>query len=158
VFSGEKESLSLTVVRGQGCSGTISEAGIGTIGLVWIGKTVWVHVSTLPANEYVKTDTSNPAVKQATSACLMSNFLSTVTVTGNPAGTRATTVISGQHAVVVTVLDTTDNKNESAYVTDSAKPLLLRISEPGTGLVNFTGYGATRSLTAPPSSEVVSAG
>jgi hypothetical protein len=160
ISSGEKESISLTLVRGQGCAGTVTVGGVGTVGLVWIGKTVWLRAPTMPANEYVKTDTSNPQVKNITSECSMSGFLSGVTATGDVAGTRARTTINGKPAVVVTVVNPSDGHNESAYVTDTAEPLLLRLSEASSagGLLNFTGYGATRSLTPPPSSKVVSAG
>src|SRR5262249_40191649 len=40
--SGQKLSLAITVVRGKGCTGTISESKSGSFQVIYLGKSVWV--------------------------------------------------------------------------------------------------------------------
>jgi hypothetical protein len=63
------------------------------------------------------------------------------------------TTVNGQPAIGLK--DTGDSA--ALYVSDSARPMILKVYDPGSGggNMNFSNYGSTPALSYPPSSEVV---
>jgi hypothetical protein len=144
--------IDLTIVRGLGCSGTIFQ-GTTTSKLIWIGQTVYEHTSGMPTNEWMKGASTSPAVQGLIDLCNPSNLLAPLTAVGVGSATRSVTVYHGQPALALTLPGTQQDPSQtgSIVVTDTQNPLLLDISEPGSGAFAFTGYGATKTITPPTS-------
>jgi hypothetical protein len=60
-------------------------------------------------------------------------------------------VYHGQPALALTLPGTEQDPSQtgSIVVTDTQKPVLLNVSEPGSGAFAFTGYGATKTIAPP---------
>jgi hypothetical protein len=67
---------------------------------------------------------------------------------GVGAATRSVAEYHGQPALALTLPGTQQDPSltGSIIVTDAQKPLLLDISEPGSGAFTFTGYGVTKTI------------
>ena len=144
--------VDLTIVRGLGCSGTIYQ-GTTTSKLIWVGQTVYEHTSGMPTNEWMEGPSSASAVQGLIDLCNPSSLLAPLTETGITSATRSVTVYHGQPALALTLPGTQQDPSQtgSIVVTDTQEPLLLDISEPGSGAFAFTGYGATKTITPPAS-------
>jgi hypothetical protein len=145
--------VDLTIVRGLGCSGTIYQSTT-TSKLIWIGQTVYEQTSGMPANEWMKGPSTASAVQGLIDLCNPSSLLAPLTAAGVSSATRSVTVYHGQPALALTLPGTQQDPSQtgSIVVTDTQKPLLLDISEPGSGAFAFTGYGTTKTITPPASS------
>jgi hypothetical protein len=145
--------VDLTIVRGLGCSGTIYQSTT-TSKLIWIGRTVYEQTSGMPANEWMKGPSTASAVQGLIDLCNPSSLLAPLTAAGVSSATRSVTVYHGQPALALTLPGTQQDPSQtgSIVVTDTQKPLLLDISEPGSGAFAFTGYGTTKTITPPASS------
>ena len=164
--SGQTYDLDLTLVRAQGCAGTIAQAGTGSFKLIAIGDKVWIE----PDQQFwEKAGGADAAVlKQVSGKYLTVKATSQLgsldgfckpgqlagsfggTITGLVKGETAT--ISGQPALQIK--DTGDSA--SIFVSDTAKPELLRISDGSQGTLDFSGYNSPVTLTAPPAAETLS--
>lgn len=164
--SGQAYDLDLTLVRAQGCAGTIAQAGTGSFKLIAIGDKVWIE----PDQQFwEKAGGADAAVlKQVSGKYLTVKATSQLgsldgfckpgqlagsfggTITGLVKGETAT--ISGQPALQIK--DTGDSA--SIFVSDTAKPELLRISDGSQGTLDFSGYNSPVTLTAPPAAETLS--
>jgi len=144
--------VDLTIVRGLGCSGTIVQ-GTTTSKLIWIGKTVYEHTSGMPANEWLRGASTASDIQGLIALCNPSSLLAPLSAIGVSSATRSVTVYHGQPAVALTLPGTQQDPSltGSIVVTDTQTPVLLDISEPGSGAFAFTGYGATKTI-APPAS------
>ena len=144
--------VDLTIVRGLGCSGTIFQ-GTTTSKLIWVGPTVYEHTSGMPTNEWMEGASTSSALQGLIDLCNPSSLLAPLTATGISSATRSVTVYHGQPALSLTLPGTQQDPSQtgSIVVTDTQEPLLLDISEPGSGAFAFTGYGATKTITPPAS-------
>ena len=142
--------VDLTIVRGLGCTGTIYQ-GTTTSKLVWVGPTVYEHTSGMPANEWMKGASTDSAVQDLIGLCNPNSHLAPLTAAGVSSATRSVTAYHGQPALTLTLPGTQQDPSRTGtiVVTDTQSPLLLDISEPGTGAFAFTGYGATKTITPP---------
>ena len=165
--SGQTFSIDLTLVKGKGCQGTISEGNVGSFKLVYDLSTVWVlpdskfyQASGVPAaaqtvldGKYLKVKaTSGNGIGSLAQICNVSNLLNQFTKDASPTAKGVNTTVAGQPAVKIT-----DNTGTGfAYVTDTAPPKLLQVTKPGTGggTITFT-YGTATSITPPPASQVI---
>jgi hypothetical protein len=168
--SGHKVSIALTVVRGKGCTGTISLAKSGSLQVVVLGKSVWIKpddrflkfftgsnaslVLSQLSGKWLKdsaSDTSGPG--SLVSACTVTSLLGHATLATDQwvKGTRTT--LNGQPVLLIS--DVTEQG--TFYVTDTANPELLRITTTGTDVTTtgYSGYGTPATITPPPASEVV---
>ena len=145
-------SVDLTIVRGLGCSGTIVQ-GTATAKLIWIGKTVYAHSAGMPANTWMRGADDLASVQGLIALCRPSSLLAPLSAAGVSGATRSVTVYDGQPALALTLPGTEQDpgQTESIIVTDTPKPVLLDISDPGVGEFTFTGYGAAKTI-APPKS------
>jgi hypothetical protein len=161
--SGQDITLDLMLLRGQGCQGKLSLPKQGSFQMIFMGQNLWIQ----PDNQFWQ---SAGGLDSGTLALVSGKYLTLSagsslsdfkqlcdvrTVTDGVQGTTglakgATTTIDGQH-----VLQLTDRKdNQSAYVTISAKPELVRLTDQ-TSHLDFTGYGQPVTLTPPPASQTV---
>lgn len=168
--SGVTIGINLSLVRGTGCVGTMSEksakGNVGSFRLVTIGKQVWVQPD---RTFWVKAGHASPAVLQVVSGKYLrvtststlgdfSAFCDTTTLASSfepvPANLRkgATATIAGQRALQIT--EPTDTA--SLYVSDTAQPRVLRLAAGSQGNLDFTDYGAPVKIAAPPPSETLS--
>ena len=146
------QSVDLTIVRGLGCSGTIVQ-GTTKWKLIWIGKTIYAHQSGMPANEWMRGASSASNLQGLIALCQPSSLLGSLATSGVSSATRSVTVYGGQPALSLTLPVTQNNVQPgSIVVTDTQTPVLLDISEPGTGHFTFTGYGATKTIAPPAAS------
>jgi hypothetical protein len=154
-ISGGPASLSvhLTIVRGLGCTGTIVQ-GITKSKLIWIGKTVYAHTAGMPANEWMRGTSSASNVQGLLALCTPSSFLAALSGPGVSNATRSVTVYDGQPALAISLPGTGQGNGQSGsiVVTDTATPVLLNISAPGSGSFTFTGYGAAKTIAPPAAS------
>lgn len=144
-------SMDLTIVRGLGCTGTIVQ-GTTKSRLIWIGKTVYAHTAGMPANEWMRGASSASNVQGLIDLCKPSSLLAPLSASGIGSATRSVTAYDGQQALALALPGTNQGGNGqpgSIVVTDTKTPVLLKISEPGTGSLTFTGYGA-QTMIAPP--------
>jgi hypothetical protein len=165
--SGQQIGLSLTLVHGKGCDGSMSVQNRGSFLLIMIGTAVWLK----PDETFWKSvGGSDPAVLKI----LAGKYMKTSAKGGlgglgqlcdpgklfgssfeNPTGIvkAKNATISGQPA-----LEIKDAKgSDAAYVSVSARPQFLRITGTGSsrGQLDFTGYGTPVTLTAPPASQTL---
>lgn len=160
--SGTTIGLNLGIVRGMGCSGSMSISKEGSFLILKIGKKLWFK----PDNAFWKySGASTPAELQLVSGkipettstsgvgafanlCDMKQLLGGST-TGLVKG--STTTISGQSA-----LQLTDTAHSGTIdVSLSADPELVRLFAPGSADLDFTGYGVPVALTPPPASATI---
>lgn len=152
VAGGTSASLfvDLTIVRGLGCSGTILQ-GTTTSKLIWIGNTVYEHSSGMPTDEWMRGASTASGVQDLIALCNPNSLLAPLSATGVSSATRSVGVYHGQPALDLTLPGTAQDPSQTGLivVTDTPKPVLLDISEPGSGAFAFTGYGATKTITPP---------
>jgi hypothetical protein len=152
--------LDVTLVRGQGCAGTMALKGTGTVKLVAIGKEVWIK----PDRQFwEKAGGSNAAavlqvlsgkymkVKATSQLGSLSGFCGPSQLAGSfghtPAGLTKgkTATISGQ--ATLQIKDTGDSA--SLFVSETAKPQIVEIAGGSQGTLTFSDYNSPVKLTAP---------
>jgi hypothetical protein len=166
--SGQDISLNLAITKTGSCRGTMSEPGSGSLKIVATGQTMWLQMSAkfwasqgmtssgeanMLAGKYISVPESNPSMGAFSELCspsgLASNFKGKGTLKK-----EAESTIDGQKVLAIE-----DSANNAvAYVTDTATPELVRVTGSGSDrgdIINFTGYGDTVQITAPPSSDVI---
>lgn len=172
--AGQQVSLDLTMASGKGCRGTVSEQGVGSFAMVVIGKTVWLKPDaafyqklagqdkakqlavSLLAGKYLKeTTSSNASLGSLAGVCSLRGMMDSASkpTASDPARKTGMAEIDGQRALV---LATTKDPG-TLYVTDTAKPEMLRIVAPGSsgGQLSFTYYSSPVVITPPPADTVV---
>jgi len=163
--SGQPLSIDLTIVKGKGCQGSLSEGSVGSFKLVYTGGTVWVlpdskfyqsnnvpaAVTSILNGKWLEVKGTTSGIGTIANLCTMSTLLGQFTGdAGNAKGVKTT--LNGQPAVKIT--DNTDKGY--AYVTDTAPPQLLQVTKPGAGggTINFS-YNTATTITPPPASQVI---
>jgi hypothetical protein len=160
-------TFSITLVKGKGCAGTVSDGTNNTVAVVMIGNTVWVKpsdnawkkspIGTDPAalaalsGKYIKVSAgselgSGSALCHMLAAMGNSGALQSV-VKGSPA------TVNGQPC-----LQLKDPGGAGyEYVSDTARPVLVRLVVPSSdgGTFDFSDYGAVTTITAPPASQTL---
>jgi len=83
--------------------------------------------------------------------CNPSSLLAPLSATGISGATRSVTVNHDRPALDLTLPGTAQDPGQTGLIvaTDTQQPLLLDISEPGSGAFAFTGYGATKTIAPP---------
>ena len=163
--SGQTYDLALTLVRSEGCAGTMALTGTGSVQLVAIGKEVWIK----PDRQFwKKAGGSDPAVlkllngkymkvKATSQLGSLSGFCGPSQLAGSFGHTVAglskgkTVTISGQKTLQIK--DPGDSA--SLYVSESAKPLIVEIAGGSQGTLMFSDYNTAQKLTAPPKRETL---
>jgi hypothetical protein len=70
-------------------------------------------------------------------------------LSGVTSAARSVTVQDGQPALSLSLPGTAGAQGGTIVVTDTATPVLLNISQPGSGNLTFSRYGATKTITPP---------
>ena len=141
-------SLDLTIVRGLGCSGTIVQ-GTTKWRLIWTGKTVYAHTARMPANEWMRGASSAADLQGLVDLCKPGSLLAPLSASGVTSAVRSVTTYEGQPALALNWTNSNNGQPGSIVVTDTQTPVLLNISEPGSGNFTFTGYGAATTIEPP---------
>jgi hypothetical protein len=146
-------SVDLTIVRGVGCSGTIVQ-GTTKWTLIWTGNTVYAHSAQMPTNEWMRGTSNQSNLQGLVDLCMPSSLLAPLSASAATSAARSVTVFDGQQALALSLAGTDQGNSqpESIIVTDTQTPLLLDISQPGTGTLTFTGYGAAKTIAPPAAS------
>jgi hypothetical protein len=163
--SGQTIGLNLAIKGTKGCQGSMSVQGKGSFVLTVIGQTTWIKpddqfwrtyggtnaaVLQLLSGKYMKVSTTGNGLASLASLCNLNQLAGGFKSPGHAAKGKSTT-ISGTPALQLT------QGGDSMYVSVSASPLILRVtggrSDPGQ--LDFTGYGSSITLTAPPAGQTI---
>lgn len=162
--SGQTYDLNLTLVGAQGCTGTMAAAGTGSFALTAIGNQVWIK----PDRQFWQKEGATAAVLKVVSGKYLkvkaTSQLGSLSGFCQPSRLAAsfgdspaslvkgqTITISGQQALQIK--DTGDSA--SIFVSDTAKPQILRLAHGDAGTLDFSGYNSPVTLTAPPASDTL---
>lgn len=159
--SGQTIGMDMTLARGSGCEGTMSQSGSGSFQLVAIGKLVWVKpdkafwksagadsdpaVMSVVSGKYLKVKATSD-LGSLSAFCSPSELAGSFEKSATGLVKEASTTISGQRAVPIK--DTSDAS--IAYISETAQPEFLRVSGGSQGSVTFSGYGDAIKIAAPP--------
>lgn len=158
--AGQATAVDLTV-GADGCTGTIAIQGQGSVLVRGAGDTVWMKpdeqfyraagVSAAErsklAGKYLRTTAGRSGVG---TLCYLGQLASQISGgAGRVVLGQATTVL-GQPARRLNEV----KRPGEVYVTTSARPEFLRVSSGG-GYLDFAGYDAPFTVTAPPAAQVV---
>ena len=162
--SGQTYNLNLTLVRGQGCTGTMGVVDTGSFKLTAIGNQVWIK----PDEQFWKKEGATAAVLNVVSGkyllvtgnsqfgslrafCQPSELAGSFGTSPSGLVKGSTATISGQQALQIK--DTGDSA--SMFVSQNAQPEILRLSGGSRGTLDFSDYNSSVTLTAPPASETL---
>ena len=173
--SGHTMTFDLSIAGSDGCTGKVTESGIGSFQLIFDGSTVWIKPDdefwrvasgiTDPAQlaavegKYLTATAGGSGLGEIASLCQLTAALKGLTSLPDdtPGATRGpVTRINGQRELKVS-----DAKDSSyAYVTDTAQPRLLQVVETGSdgGELSFGYPGTPVAITPPPASEIITGG
>jgi hypothetical protein len=166
--AGNPLKLSLAITRSGDCDGSYSEGKQGAFQMILIGKTVWTKpndafwkvnggsdpaVLSIVSGKWIKDSTGSAGLGSMSALCSLRGLFGNLKskATGLVKGT--TGIVDGQRA-----LQLKDSGDGSVYVSDTATPLMIRISASGSGGATFdlTDYGVSPAITAPPASQTLS--
>ena len=169
VVSGQPFTVTVGIKPGAGCAGSIGTSSKVSIQLIMIGKTVYIRPNDAywkahagsNANaaikwengRYIKT-TASGFVGSANEVCDLSQTLGPLKL-GETMTKGKLTTLDG-----IKVLPLTNGPDGTLWVTDTAKPELVKMELPAgsnnstTGVLTFSP-GVPIPLTAPPASDVV---
>ena len=142
-------SIDLTIVHGLGCTGTVTQSSGTTSTLIWIGKTVYAHTKGMPATEWMKGTSSESNLQGLLALCMPGSLLASLDPSDVTSATRSVTVYDGGPALSLSLPGTAGGQGGTIVVTDTATPVLLKISQPGSGGLTFSRYGATKTIAPP---------
>jgi hypothetical protein len=165
----ENIGLDFSYLRGQGCEGTLSLGSKGSLALIVIGNTVYIKPDTqfwksfggsqansvLPivGGKYLKTTKGDSTAADFTQFCNADSLASSFTKPTDVVK-GAMTTINGQQALELK----DQSKGGVLYVTNTSSPQVLRVTgdqSGNSGQIDFTDYGQSVTLTAPPASDVL---
>ena len=160
-------TFDLTLVKNVGCTGTLALSKTETFQLVETGGYVWILPSSayyqslhldkaalaLMADKYIKVKSTDKQIGDLGQECTFTGLLGSLS---KPAGKNYTAVpvtYNGGPAYEVTQ----SGQQGTAFVANTATPLLLKITDPQKdgGTITFTSYNATKTITAPTAAESI---
>jgi hypothetical protein len=165
--AGKPITFGLTLVRGQGCEGTLSTSKTATFQLVYLGQSIWLKPSdafytsqginkatlSLLSGKYIKVKSTDPKMGDFAKVCTLSGLLSNFGPQSGKTYAATPATFGGQPAIKIT----RHGETGYAYVSDTASPLLLQVAKPGAsgGSIQFTNYNAPVTITAPPAAQTI---
>ena len=166
--SGKVVGLALTLVRGQGCKGSIRVQG-SALRMVYNGKSVWM----LPSDSFYKSQGVNATAisllsgkwlklrkantKDFSTFCSLSVLVRNMSSHSAKMTKGTVTTFDGQRAV--TIHQT--GESGTAYISDTAKPEILELTSAKgstTGTFTFSDYGVITAIKPPPARKVLDRG
>jgi hypothetical protein len=161
--SGKSVSVDLNIVPGKGCQGTIQESGLGTLGLTYVGTKTWVkasaafwsasaHVPAALASQMGGKYIPIPASQSSAVGGQMCGG-SPFTASSNDGKLKKGGIVTLNGQRVLILIDADQSRG---YVTDTAKPLFVRItgSKSSDGYATVTTSSTPVVISPPPASEV----
>jgi hypothetical protein len=165
--AGQAITFDLTLARGEGCEGTLAMSKTETFQVVYLDKTVWMKpsaafytslgtgkasVSAL-GGKYIKATATNSLTGNISQLCTLSGLLSAIGSLPANRYAGASATFSRQPAIKITQ----PGRPEYAYVSDTAKPVILQLSEPGSSgaTLTFSDYNVPVTITSPPAAQTV---
>jgi hypothetical protein len=165
--SGSGVSFDLTLVKAEGCQGSIALSKAETFQIVETGGYAWVrpsaayyaagHVSkatrALLADKYIKVKTNTTQFADLVKICSSSGLFGALPTTTGTGYVATPATYSGRPAYELTEAG---NPGE-AFITKTAAPLLLKIAETGSdgGAITFSNYNLVTSITLPSAAESI---
>jgi hypothetical protein len=160
-------AFDLTLVRGQGCEGSLSMSKTDTFQLVYLGQTVWMKPSdafyaslgsnkaalSLLEGKYITVKSTNSLVGNISQLCSLNDLLGPIGQASGSGYSDTLSTVQGQPAIRIAQPGHTGY----AYVSDSANPVLLEVTAPGAsgGSITFSDYNAPVRITAPPAAQTI---
>jgi len=165
--AGKGITFDLSLARGQGCEGTLSMSKTETFQLVYLHSTVWMKPSNafyaslgsdkaaLSALEgkYIKVSATNSLIGNISQLCALNGLLGGISSQSGKGYAAASATFGGQPAIKITQ----PGHPGYAYVSDTAKPVILQVSQPGSsgGTITFADYNVPVTITAPPAAQTI---
>ena len=175
-------SVNLTLVHDRGCEGSANIYGMGGLQFVYDEKSIWVRFSDafykshgvsaaeipLLSGKWLKeSKKSDPSLP---SACSLSSLAGVLGEQDTGMTKGAVTSFDGQRVVMIT--QARESSAGAIYVSDTARPELLRLnsmvglnvlggaasSGSAVGYITFSGYGLPAAITPPPASKTLNGG
>jgi hypothetical protein len=160
-------TFDLTLVKNVGCQGTLALSKTQTFQLVETGGYVWILPSSayyqslhldkaalaLIANKYIKVKSTDKQIGDLGKECTFTGLLGSMSDVTGKDYTAVPVTYNGGPAYEVTQ----SGQQGTAFVANTATPLLLKITDPqkGGGTITFTSYNATKTITAPTAAESI---
>jgi hypothetical protein len=160
-------TFDLTLVKNVGCTGTLALSKTETFQLVETGGYVWILPSSayyeslhldkaalaLIADKYIKVKSTDSQIGDLGKECTFSGLLGSLSKPTGKEYTAVPATYNGGPAYAVTQ----SGQQGTAFVTNTATPLILQITDPQAngGTITFTGYNATKTITAPTDAESI---
>jgi len=164
---GKSIMFDLTLARGHGCEGTLSMSATESFQLVYQDQTVWMKPSNafyaslgsdkaaLSALEgkYIKVSATNSLIGNISQLCSLNGLLGNVGPQAGKTYAAASAPYDGQPAIKMTQ----PGHPGYAYVSDTAKPVVLQVSAPGSsgGSISFADYNEPVTITPPPAAQTI---
>lgn len=165
--SSQNVAFDLTLVKNVGCQGTLALSKAESFQIVETGGSVWIlpttafyaslHLSkaalALVQDKYIKVKTSDAQFGSLAQFCSVSTLFGSKSKITGTGYTATPTSYLGQPAYKFTQ----SGQQGSAFVSNTATPLLLAFSDPAAngGAIAFTDYGAVTSITPPTAAESI---
>ncbi len=160
-------AFDLTLVKSVGCEGTIALSKTQTFRLVETGGYVWILPSSayyaslhldkaalaLIANKYIRVKSTDKQLGDLGKQCTFTGLLGSLSKSTGKAYAAVPVTYNGGPAYEVTQ----SGQQGTAFVANTATPLLLKITDPQKdgGTITFTNYNATKTITAPTDAESI---
>ena len=160
-------AFDLTLVKSVGCEGTIALSKTQTFRLVETGGYVWILPSSayyaslhldkaalaLIANKYIRVKSTDKQLGDLGKQCTFTGLLGSLSKPTGKAYAAVPVTYNGGPAYEVTQ----SGQQGTAFVANTATPLLLKITDPQKdgGTITFTSYNATKTITAPTDAESI---
>lgn len=172
--SGQSVSVNLTLVRGQGCEGSMDYYGKGTLQLVYNGKSLWMRLSDAfyksvgvsaakiraLSGKWLK-DPEKSVLGELPPVCSLGTIADSMGRHDVGMTKGAATTVDGQRALTITQA----GGSKAIYVSDTARPELLQLSSLGSGSlestvgsITFRDYNRPATITPPPASKTLNVG
>ena len=160
-------AFDLTLVKSVGCEGTIALSKAQTFRLVETGGYVWILPSSayyaslhldkaalaLIANKYIRVKSTDKQLGDLGKQCTFTGLLGSLSKPTGKAYAAVPVTYNGGPAYEITQ----SGQQGTAFVANTATPLLLKITDPQKdgGTITFTSYNATKTITAPTAAESI---
>jgi hypothetical protein len=165
--AGQPVTFDLTLVRNGGCQGTITVSKTQSFQHVETGGYVWILPSTsyyrslhldkaalaLVEGKYIKVKSTDKQIGDLGKNCTFAGLLGSLSKPTGKSYTAVPVTYNGGPAYQVTQ----SGKPGTAFVSNTATPLLLKITDPQAdgGTITFTDYNAAKTIAAPTAAESI---
>jgi hypothetical protein len=160
-------SFDLTLVQKSGCQGTITQSKTESFQLVETGGSVWLKPSSayyqslkiskaaqaLVADKWIKVRSTDSQIGDLPKICSFSGLFGSLKTRTGTSYVATPTTYQGQSAYQVTQ----SGQPGFAYITNSAAPMLAKLTEPGAsgGVITFTVHSTPLTITTPSPAETI---